>query len=161
MFSKWIGQVTWHRGPNYLKLQKLSVLQTTMTAKSSWVYASSPTFSWGKWTGLLKQKYLISKRLMQGKHHFYTWPWRMGHLLLALHPRRPKAAIVFCLHQESLSRRLNFRLVWSGLTLQNKWSVHNHVFSFTTCNQNVLAQNTAFITPARHVPPFFDCGRLW
>lgn len=56
MLSKQIDQVAWHRRRDPLKLQKLSVLQTKVAAKSSWVYTNSPSLSWGKWMGLLKQK---------------------------------------------------------------------------------------------------------
>lgn len=54
MFSKQSDQVPWHTGQKALKLQKLSVLQTKVAAKSPWVSANFPSLSWGKWQDLLK-----------------------------------------------------------------------------------------------------------
>ena len=81
----------------------------------------------------------------------------MGHPLGALLNTRPVAAMIFFSRSEITLQKDEIK---AGLVCFFKTNVHNHLFSFTKCNQNKLVQNTAFETPNKYFPHFFDCGRL-
>lgn len=56
------------------------MLQTKVAAKSSWVYANSPSLSWGKWMGLLKQKIFNTQKTASKETPFLQLAMKNGAL---------------------------------------------------------------------------------